>query len=68
MKILLLPADFQIRAAWQRTMTAMDSFTTISAALVRVLEHAALLAIATDPANALRFALLASELRREMAR
>jgi hypothetical protein len=47
-------------------MTAMDSFTTLSAALVRVLEHAALLAIAMDPMNALRFALLASELRREV--
>lgn len=47
-------------------MTAMDSFTTISTALIRVLEHAALLAIATDPMNALRLALLASELRREV--
>lgn len=44
----------------------MDDFTTMSAALVRVLEHAALLAIVTDPMNALRLALLASELRREV--
>ncbi len=46
----------------------MDNFTTMGTALVRVLEHAALLMVATDPLTALRFALLASELRRGVGR
>jgi hypothetical protein len=37
----------------------------ISAALVRVLERASLAAVATDPAQARRLALLASEIRLE---
>lgn len=45
-------------------MTAMESFTTIGAELVRLFEHTALLLIATDPVGALRFAFIASELRR----
>jgi hypothetical protein len=44
----------------------MDTFTTIGAELVRLFEHTALVLIATDPVAALRFALMASELRRRV--
>lgn len=44
----------------------MDAFTAVGAEVVRLIEQAALVLITTDPMGALRLALLASELRREV--